>query len=67
MAGAMAEAGKSLDEIALFLRETVKNMGKVLGMSCYIYISCNESLQVMMVPTTTPANGAVLTNLYSHK
>ena len=38
MAGAMAEAGKSLDEIALFLRETVKNMGKVLGIpvSCYI-------------------------------
>jgi hypothetical protein len=29
----MAEAGKSLDEIAPFLRETVKTMGNVLEIS----------------------------------
>ena len=41
----MAEAGKSLDEIVHFLRETVKNMGNILGIQVYT-ITFNECMQM---------------------
>jgi hypothetical protein len=39
----MAEAGKSLDEIAPFLRETIKNMGNVLKIIACSDHTCNDN------------------------